>query len=126
MIALEQVQALIPDLQKLTRDQFDWIERLIKSMSLPVNSTRNPNSDVFTDDRSLELFFLYLVTHHSLSSEPFKKEKFEYAIEKMMGTLNRAAARPASRTHRGHDLTVSGERWSFKSEAHKAIKKELL
>ena len=124
MIPIEQVQTLVPDLAKLTSDQYAWIQQLVRSMILPLNSKRSPESDVTTDDKSMGLFFLYLVTHHTLSSEPFKKEKFEYAVEKIMGVLGRTASRPASRTNPGLDLTVNGQRWSFKSEAHRGVKPE--
>src|SRR6267378_3627668 len=44
---LEQAKVLIPDLSALTPDQFAWVERLVKTMALPVNSVRNPQSNVF-------------------------------------------------------------------------------
>jgi len=95
-------------------------------MALPFNSTRNPTSDLFPDDKSTGLFFLYLITHHTLSSEPFKKEKFEYALEKIMEVLGHTAVRAKSRTSPGLDLTVKGQRWSLKSEAHKSISHDLI
>jgi hypothetical protein len=121
---LAKAKGLIPHLTALTTDQFTWVERLVKTMSLPVNSTRNPHSNVFPDDRSAGLLFLYLITHHTLSAEAFKKEKCEYALKNIMETLGRTAALAASRTNPGHDLTVNGERWSLKSEAHQGIKKD--
>jgi len=126
MPTLAEAAALVPDIARLTDDQFAWVQRLIVSMAIPCNSTRDSASDVFTDDRSTGLFFLYLVTHHVLSAEPFKGEKFEYAVERIMTALNHVAARPTSRTNRGHDLTVNGERWSFKTEAHRAIRADTL
>jgi len=126
MPTIDEARAIIPDLATLTDDQFAWIKQLVQSMSLPTHSKRNPLSDVFPDDRKAGLFLLYLITHHVLSSEPFKKEKFEYALEKIMVTLGRTAERPRSRTNRGHDLTVNGERWSCKSEAHRGIKPDQL
>lgn len=74
MTSIEQAKALIPDIAKLSDDQFSWIQQLVRSMVLPLNSTRNPTSDVLIDDRSMGLFSLYLVTHHVLSAEPFKKK----------------------------------------------------
>lgn len=124
MIPIEQARALVPDIAKLSEDQFAWIRQLVSSMALPYNALRNPDSDVLTDDRTMGLFCLYLVTHHTLSAEPFKKEKFEYAIERIMSTLGRRASRPKSRTNPGLDLTVDGVRWPFKSEAHKGIKSD--
>ncbi len=124
MIPIEQAKSLIPDLRALTTEQFAWVKHLVRSMALPVNSIRNPRSDIFPDDRSVGLLFLYLITHHVLSAEAFKKEKCEYALQQIMETLGRTAELAASRTHPGHDLTVNGERWSLKSEAHRGIKKD--
>ena len=106
MIPVAQAQALVPDLRKLTPDQFAWVEQLIRAMTQPSSSWRNPASDVFTDVRVMGLFFLFLVTHHTLSSEAFKQEKFEYALEKVLNQCGRTAARAPSRTNPGHDLTV--------------------
>ena len=97
---IEEVKDLIPDLAKLSDDQFAWIKQLVQSMALPYNSIRSPISDVFPDDRTTGLFFLYLVTHHVLSSEPFKKEKFEYAVERILGIAG-TALRPVP----GRELT---------------------
>jgi type II restriction enzyme len=126
MIPLEEVQSLVPDLQKLTAIQYAWIKELVVSMALPVNSQRAPTSDIIPDDTALGTFFLHLVTHHALSSEAFKKEKLEYAIERIMAKRGHTVTRPKSRTHPGLDLTVDKERWSFKSEAHSGIKPDYI
>ena len=109
---------------KLTDDQFAWVKQLAQSMALPYNAARNPASDVLPDDRSVGLFFLYLVTHHTLSAEPFKKEKFEYALEKSLSACGRSVSRPSSRTSPGLDLTVDGVGWSLETEAAKGIKRD--
>ena len=126
MVLPEEVRDLVPDLERLTDDQYAWVQRLVKAMAVPVNARRDLGSDLFPDDRSLGLFFLYLVTHHTLSAEPFKKEKFEYAVERLLESLGRSVVRPSSRTHPGHDLTVDGKGWSFKSEASRDIKPDAL
>lgn len=126
MVLPEEVRSLVPDLARLTDDQFAWVRRLVQAMAVPVNARREPGSDLFPDDRSLGLFFLYLVTHHTLSAEPFKKEKFEYAIERLLESLGRSVVRPSSRTNPGHDLTVDGNGWSFKSKASRDIKPNTL
>ena len=95
MISIEQAQTLIPDIAKLTDDQFAWIEQLVISMAQPCNSTRSPTSDVFPDERASGLFFLYIVTHHAVSFESFKKEKFEYAVERLLESLGRSVVRPS-------------------------------
>jgi hypothetical protein len=126
MIPPDRLKPLTTDLSAMTADQFRWIEHLVRSMVLPVNSFRNTQSNVFPDDRSMGLMFLYLITHHTLSAEAFKKEKCEYALEQIMTSLGRKAARAPSRTNPGHDLTVDGERWSIKSEASRGIKADAI
>jgi type II restriction enzyme len=121
---MEQVSALAPYLERLTPDQFTFIDRLVKAMVLGYSSRRSDASDLMPTDRSMDLFFIHLVTHHTLYTESFKKEKFEYAVEQVMTSTGRTAARPKSRTNPGLDLTVDGERWSFKTEAHSGIKPE--
>ena len=61
MALSEDVRQLVPGLERLTDDQFAWVERLVKAMAVPVNARRDPGSDLFPDDRSLGLFFLYLL-----------------------------------------------------------------
>src|SRR5207249_728428 len=97
MIPLEQARSLVPDLRALSPEQFAWVERLVKTMALPANAVRNPHSDLFPNDRSAGLLFLYLITHHALSAEAFKKEKCEYALAKIMETLGRSATLAKSR-----------------------------
>jgi Type II site-specific deoxyribonuclease len=126
MIPLAQAQSVIPDLRALTTEQFAWVERLVKTMALPANCVRNPASDVFPDDDSAGLLFLFLITHHTLSAESFKKEKCEYALVQIMTTLRRTAVLAKSRTNPGHDLTVDGSKWSVKSEAHRDIEKDFI
>lgn len=124
MIPIEQATALVPDLRKLTPDQFSWVKTLVEAMTLPVQTYRNPSSDLFTDDKTMGLFFLYLVTHHTLSVQAFKQEKFEYALERIMRAIGRTATLPGSRTNPGHDLTVDGVGWSLKTAADKAIRSD--
>ena len=122
MISVEQASALVPDLRKLTPDQFAWVITLVEAMTLPVQTYSNPSSDLFKDDRIMGLFFLYLVTHHTLSVQAFKQEKFEYAPERIMRAAGRTAAPAGSRTNPGHDITVDGVNWSLKTAADKAIR----
>src|SRR5579884_2760167 len=124
MVPREQAEKLLPSLEALTPEQFTWVAHLVQSMALPVQCQRNPQSDIFPDDRAAGFLFLYLITHHSLSAEPFKKEKCEYALERIMNALGRTATLATSRTNPGHDLTVDGVRWSLKSEARRDIRRD--
>lgn len=59
--------------------------------------------------------------HHSFSHEPFSKDKFEYALERVQKLHGRKAAL-APRGNRGYDLEIEGERFSLKTEASQGIK----
>lgn len=113
----------LTSLQKLTPDQFEWVEALVTALGNPVRSYRNPTSDVFTSDRLLGLFSLYLITHHTLSAQAFKQEKFEYALRQLLSAFGRSVTMP-SRTNPGRDLTVNGVGWSLKSVADQGIRRE--
>ncbi len=114
----------LPALATLSPDQFAWVESLVTALGNPVRTYRNPASDVFTSDRLLGLFSLHLITHHTLSVQPFKQEKFEYALRQVMTAAGRSAALAASRTNPGRDITVDGVGWSLKSAADKAIRRD--
>lgn len=114
----------MPELQKLTEDQWIFIEKLVKNLVSPTSSWRATDSDLFPSDRALGLMLVYLITHHALSEEPFRKEKFEYALAAIARSLGRTVQMPKSRTNPGLDLVVDGQRWSLKSQANRAIKAE--
>jgi transcriptional regulator with XRE-family HTH domain len=113
----------LPALESLSPDQFAWVESLVTALGNPLRAYRNPTSDIFTSDRLLGLFSLYLITHHTLSVQPFKQEKFEYALRQVMTAAGRAATL-ASRTNPGRDITVDGSGWSLKTVADKSVRRE--
>jgi len=66
-----------------------------------------------------------LRVHHSFSREPFSKDKFEYALEKILSESGMSATL-APRGQRGFDITIDGVRFSLKTEAAKTIKENIL
>lgn len=114
----------LPALASLSPDQFAWVESLVTALGNPLRASRNPTSDIFASDRLLGLFSLYLITHHTLSVQPFKQEKFEYALRQVMTAAGRSAALAASRTNPGRDITVDGSGWSLKTVADKSVRRE--
>ena len=82
---------------------------------------RDPGSDI-VDARLLRDFGDVLRIHHCFSKEALSKDRFEYALEKTLNLCGKTAALAASRTNRGHDLTVDGVPFSLKTQADKGIK----
>ena len=59
--------------------------------------------------------------HHSFSREPFSKDKFEYALERVL-LESGVPAQMAPRGTRGFDIEIAGKKYSLKTEAAKAIR----
>ena len=117
---MNRISILTPILDKLSDTQFNLVTEIATALSLPVESKRNENSDVITDG-FLQDFGDTLKTHHVMSKEPFTKDKFEYAMVRILLRGGRKAEL-ARKGYRGHDITVDGERWSLKTQADAGIK----
>ncbi len=63
-----------------------------------------------------------LLTHHAMSSQPFTKDKAEYALLDAFRLANIAAEDSKSKTRAGYDIKVEGIPWSIKTQADKGIK----
>ena len=59
--------------------------------------------------------------HHVFSAEALSKDRFEYALERVLLGRN-IAARRAPKGNPGHDLTIRNTRVSLKTQADKGIK----
>ena len=73
----------------------------------------------------LEDFGDVLRMHHCLSREPFSKDKFEYALERILIEAGEVASL-APRGQRGFDIEISTEKFSLKTEAAKAIRENTI
>lgn len=83
-----------------------------------------PTSDVMNEAIARQ-FGATLKVHHVMSREPFTKDKFEFALARVL----RAHGRDAHKMpygNPGQDLEVDGEPWSLKSQADKSIKVDRL
>jgi hypothetical protein len=68
-----------------------------------------------------------LKVHHGLfAAEPFRRERFEYALRRIAAGGGREVEPPGSATHPGYDLRVDGERWSLKTQANSTIRRDLI
>ena len=112
---------LIKSLSNLSDKQLQIIEGIVKQFDTPfININRNKDSDFITQE-VLRDFGDVLRIHHSFSREPFTKDKFEYALEKILNE-NGIPSSLASKGNRGHDIVIGGKRFSLKTQADTSIK----
>ena len=117
-----RVDRLCAALRELTSPQLEFIEQVVAQFRRPfLKIERNPQSDI-VDERLLHDFGDVLRIHHCFSKEALSKDRFEYAFEKTLSLCGKSAVLAASRTNRGHDITVEGVPFSLKTQADKGIK----
>ena len=114
---LEHLLKAIPGLSDFRRSLIDDIITVLEG---PCDFTRASNSDLVTQS-VLNDFGDILRVHHSFSREPFSKDKFEYALEKIL-VRSGISASLAPRGQRGFDISIEEQQFSLKTEAAKAIK----
>lgn len=121
---LARVDRLSVALRELTAPQLDFIERVVAQLRRPfLKIERNPKSDI-VDKQLLSDFGDVLRIHHCFSKEALSKDRFEYALERTLTLCGKSAALAASRTNRGHDITIEGVPCSLKTQADKGIKED--
>lgn len=118
----ERLEILIRDLEKLTEGQLFWVETVVEQLQRPLLSKLHVNNS-FIDEKFVQNFGDILRIHHCFSSEPFSKDKFEYAME-LCSTMSGLSAKLAPKGNPGHDITIEGQRISLKTQADKNIKKD--
>lgn len=115
-----RLQKLYEALKGLTAGQLQWIEEVAKVFGHEHRFSRMENSDLVSACL-LQDFGDALRIHHCFSREPFTKDKFEYAYERVANFCGMKAAL-ASRNNPGHDLTINDQRFSLKTQADKNLK----
>src|SRR5262245_45705759 len=103
---------LLTSLQKLRPDQLERVDAFVRALIAPPACTFT-GSD-FATEVFAHQFTDVLRLHHHGSSEPFTKDKFEYAMVAILKRMGRNAGL-APKGHPGHDVTVDAERWSLKT-----------
>lgn len=116
---------LVKRIAAMNEGQLGLVSMIVDTFAQTITSNRNPSSDV-VDAAVLEAFGDLLKLHHSLSAAYLDKTRFEVALERILKKLGRKVERPASRTNRGHDITVNGARWSLKTHGDSGIKTDSL
>ncbi len=115
-----QIQSLIERLPRLSKFQIDSRDRIVTQLQRLAEFWRNPDSDLITDG-TLHDFGDALRIHHVFSAEALSKDRFEYALERVLQGQSIQAKR-APRGNPGHDITIGNTRCSLKTQADKNIK----
>ena len=118
---IERLVAAIPDLSDY---RLQLVDRIIGVFQTAKNFVRASDSQLITA-QVLEDFGDVLRLHHSFSREPFSKDKFEYALERVL-LESRVNAQLAPKGARGFDLEIVSERFSLKTEAARTIKENTI
>lgn len=119
-----RLQKLYEALKGLTAGQLQWIEEVAKVFAREHRFWRMENSDLVSPCL-LQDFGDALRIHHCFSREPFTKDKFEYAYERVAKFCG-LKAELASRGNPGHDITINDLRFSLKTQADKNLKLDKL
>lgn len=117
------ISSIVSKLPSIEVDGLSLLSRIAEKLDKQVEVSF---SDVGYFNKSFcDKFAAILLSHHTLSSEPFSKDKFEHA---MVRTLKDSGVNSelAPRGNPGHDINVEDERWSLKTQADKAIKKDYI
>lgn len=116
----DRIERLIAAISELSDYRMKIVESVVGVFGLPKLFERNAASDLITNG-VLDDFGDVLRIHHCFSREPFSKDKFEFALERVMQTAGVNAAL-AARGQRGFDIAINSQRFSLKTEAAKAIR----
>jgi len=121
--AQQRITRLAAALSALRPSQLGWIESVVEQFGRPATYWRWAESDLVTPC-VMDDFGDALRIHHCFSAEPFSKDKFEYALERVLSLCGVPAHRVDSRTHPGHDITIGEQRFSLKTQADKGLKSD--
>jgi len=117
------IELLVKTIPELTEGQLQWLQRVVHVFSAD-HDFRLSESDLF-DETTLQNFGDAIRVHHSFSSEPFSKDKFEYVLVKVL-KMSGHTATLAPKGNPGHDATANGIKLSLKTQADKGVKEDIL
>ncbi len=124
MLRQQRIERLIAAIPDLSDYRLQLIDRIIGVFQTTKNFVRASDSQLITS-QVLEDFGDVLRLHHSFSREPFSKDKFEYALERVL-LESKVNAQLAPRGAKGYDLEIFSERFSLKTEAARTIKENTI
>lgn len=120
----ERIQRLLCAIPELSSYRLQLVDKVVGVFQTPKTFSRDRDSCLITS-QVLEDFGDVLRLHHAFSREPFSKDKFEYALERVL-IESRFLASLAPRGSRGYDIEIGEERFSLKTEAAKGIKENTI
>lgn len=123
-MAIDPAQ-LAAALLRLAPSQLRWVQGVLRQFELPYSFARNPASDWLTDPVLNEVGDALRI-HHAFSRQPLSKDRFEFAFERALNQAGIKASLVASRTNRGHDITIAGVPVSLKTEAAANIRTDYI
>jgi type II restriction enzyme len=118
----ERIKHLAKLLPELSESQLGWIEEIVKQFRKAHRYERDENSNIVSPCL-LEEIGDALRLHHCFSREPFSKDKFEYLLERASNNCG-LRAELARKGNPGHDITISGVKFSLKTQANKGISRK--
>jgi type II restriction enzyme len=124
MLRQQRIERLISAIPSLSDYRLELVDRIIGVFRTASRFNGSTDSQLITQ-QVLEDFGDILRVHHSFSREPFSKDKFEYALERVLRESN-VNAQLAPRGARGYDLAIDSERFSLKTEAARAIRENTI
>lgn len=116
---------LTSELLNLSPSQLEWVQGVLDQFQLKHQYWRNPASDIITD-LVLERLGDALRIHHAFSRQALSKDRFEFALERALKLSGIQADLVDSRTNRGHDIAINGQKVSLKTEAANGIKRDII
>lgn len=123
--ATARLIALSESLTTLSEGQIEWVEQVVAAFALKHKFVPGvPQSDL-VGAKLLQDFGDTLRIHHCFSREPFTKDKFEYALERLAKQCD-LDAQLAPKGNPGHDITIDGQRFSLKTQGDKNLRPEKL
>jgi type II restriction enzyme len=121
----KSVRSLSQAIAALTPSQVDLISAVIRQLGLAHEFRCGEGSDFITQE-VLDMLGDALRIHHAFSHQALSKDRFEFALERSLNRAGIQAELIASRTNRGHDITINGVPVSLKTQANKGISRALL
>lgn len=115
-----KIGSITAQLPRLGTEQLSFIQSIVDRLAQPFQFNRNEQSDLVTAD-VLRDFGDLLRVHHVMSAEALSKDRFEYALERVLNE-NKITTTRSARGNPGHDLTIRDVPFSLKTEGAKKIK----
>lgn len=116
-----RIQQLCEAIKDLSQHQLELVGQVVDQLQSPYLQIERRSDSEIVNACFLGDFGDTLRLHHAFSEEPFTKDKFEYAFQKITDLCG-GLAELAPRGNPGYDIAVNGERFSLKTQADRNIR----